>query len=222
MLSSRYRPVCTHFPLLLLVFLYGLLKSDHCPLQIDFNDKQRQATKDAARLAGLDALRIIHEPTAAAIAYHLDDNSGESINLVYHLGGQTSEVTLVSIDDGVFEILANASDTQLGGADFNKKAMRYFLEDYQSKTGVDIRSNIPVMNRLKREVERAKQTLSSQQSTRVDIDKGWSKILTRAKFELLNEDFFLQTIHSVEQVLKDAHVKKDEIDTVSQARSVYS
>jgi heat shock protein 5 len=175
---------------------------------------QRQATKDAARLAGLNVLRIIHEPTAAAIAYELDKKGGESNNLVYHLGGQTSEVTLVSTDDGVFEILATGGNTHLGGEDFNQRVIMHILEEYQTKTGIDIKGDLDAMGSLKREVERAKRTLSSQQSTRIEVDKTWSKTITRAKFEELNDDLFRETIQSVEQVLQDARVKKDEVDNV--------
>jgi heat shock protein 5 len=222
MLSLPYRPVCTHFRLPFLVLLFELPTSTHNSLRPDFNDTQRQATRDAARLAGLDALRITHEPAAATIAYGLDKKGGESFNLVYHLGGQTSEVTLISIDDGVFEVLASGGNTHLGGEDFNRHVMEYLLEAYESKTGIDIRSDIPVMHKLKREVERAKRTLSSWESTRIDIHKNWSETLTRAKFEELNDDLFRQTIMFIEQVLEDAHIEKNEIDTVSQVDTVYS
>jgi heat shock protein 5 len=134
--------------------------------------------------------------------------------LVYHLGGQTSEVTLVSIDDGVIEILAGGGNTHLGGEDFNQRVIMHILEDYKSKTGIDIRGNVYATGTLKREVERAKRTLSSQQSTRIEVDKIWSETITRLKFEELNDDLFRDTIQSVEQVLQEARIKKDEVHNV--------
>lgn len=154
-----------------------------------FNDAQRQATKDAGTIAGLQVLRIINEPTAAAIAYGLDKKSeGESQIIVYDLGGGTFDVSLLSIDDGVFEVLATAGDTHLGGEDFDNRVMDYLIKQYKKKTGTDVNGNLKALGKLKREVEKAKRTLSSQQSTRVEIESfeggnDFSETLTRAKFE---------------------------------------
>jgi len=184
-----------------------------------FNDAQRQATKDAGTIAGLQVLRIVNEPTAAAIAYGLDKKGGESRIIVYDLGGGTFDVSLLSIDDGVFEVLATAGDTHLGGEDFDNRIIDYFVKLYKKKTGVDVTENLRAMGKLKREVEKAKRTLSSQQSTRLEIESfeggnDFSETLTRAKFEEINMDLFRKTMKPVEQVLKDAGVKKDEVDEV--------
>ena len=187
---------------------------------LDFNDAQRQATKDAGTIAGLQVLRIINEPTAAAIAYGLNKKGGESQIIVYDLGGGTFDVSLLSIDDGVFEVLATAGDTHLGGEDFDNRVIDYLVKQYKKKTGTDASSNMRAMGKLKREVEKAKRTLSSQQSTRIEIESfedgnDFSETLTRAKFEELNMDLFRKTMKPVEQVLKDANVKKEDIDEVS-------
>jgi len=185
-----------------------------------FNDAQRQATKDAGTIAGLQILRIINEPTAAAIAYGLDKKSKtESRIIVYDLGGGTFDVSLLSIDDGVFEVLATAGDTHLGGEDFDNRIIEYFVKQYKKKTNTDVSTNLRALGKLKREVEKAKRTLSSQQSTRLEIESfedgnDFSETLTRAKFEELNLDLFRKTMKPVEQVIKDAGVKKEEIDEV--------
>ena len=184
-----------------------------------FNDAQRQATKDAGTIAGLQVLRIINEPTAAAIAYGLDKKGGESQIIVYDLGGGTFDVSLLSIDDGVFEVLATAGDTHLGGEDFDNRVIDYLVKQYKKKTGTDVTSNLRALGKLKREVEKAKRTLSSQQSTRIEIEafengNDFSETLTRAKFEELNMDLFRKTMKPVEQVLKDANLKKEDIDEI--------
>ncbi|KAI0776840.1 heat shock protein 70 [Trametes elegans] len=184
-----------------------------------FNDAQRQATKDAGTIAGLQVLRIINEPTAAAIAYGLDKKGGESQIIVYDLGGGTFDVSLLSIDDGVFEVLATAGDTHLGGEDFDNRVIEYLVKQYKKKTGTDVNGNLRALGKLKREVEKAKRTLSSQQSTRIEIEafengNDFSETLTRAKFEELNMDLFRKTMKPVEQVLKDAKLKKEDIDEV--------
>jgi heat shock protein 5 len=189
------------------------------PVITDFNDAQRQATKDAGTIAGLQVLRIINEPTAAAIAYGLNKKAGESQIIVYDLGGGTFDVSLLSIDDGVFEVLATAGDTHLGGEDFDNRVIEYFIKSYKKKTGTDVSKNLRALGKLKREVEKAKRTLSSQQSTRVEIESfedgnDFSETLTRAKFEELNMDLFRKTMKPVEQVLKDANVKKENVDEV--------
>ncbi|KAI0632848.1 heat shock protein 70 [Trametes polyzona] len=184
-----------------------------------FNDAQRQATKDAGTIAGLQVLRIINEPTAAAIAYGLDKKGGESQIIVYDLGGGTFDVSLLSIDDGVFEVLATAGDTHLGGEDFDNRVIEYLVKQYKRKTGTDVNGNLRALGKLKREVEKAKRTLSSQQSTRIEIEafengNDFSETLTRAKFEELNMDLFRKTMKPVEQVLKDANLKKEDIDEI--------
>ncbi|SAM08991.1 hypothetical protein [Absidia glauca] len=185
-----------------------------------FNDAQRQATKDAGTIAGLNILRIINEPTAAAIAYGLDKNDGEKNVLVYDLGGGTFDVSLLSIDDGIFEVLATAGDTHLGGEDFDSRVMDHFIKLWKKKNdGEDITTDLKTMGKLKREVEKAKRALSSQMSVRIEVEsffkgKDLSETLTRAKFEELNNDLFRKTLKPVEQVLKDAGFTKDQVDDI--------
>ncbi|KKK23013.1 78 kDa glucose-regulated protein [Aspergillus ochraceoroseus] len=184
-----------------------------------FNDAQRQATKDAGTIAGLNVLRVVNEPTAAAIAYGLDKTGGERQVIVYDLGGGTFDVSLLSIDDGVFEVLATAGDTHLGGEDFDHRVMDYFVKQYNKKNDVDVTKDLKAMGKLKREVEKAKRTLSSQMSTRIEIEafhngEDFSETLTRAKFEELNMDLFKKTLKPVEQVLKDAKVSKGDVDDI--------
>ncbi|KAG0320470.1 ATPase with role in protein import into the ER [Podila horticola] len=184
-----------------------------------FNDAQRHATKDAGAIAGLTVLRIINEPTAAAIAYGLDKKDGERTILVYDLGGGTFDVSLLSIDDGVFEVLSTSGDTHLGGEDFDQRVIDHFVKTYKKKNGKDITTDLKTMGKLKREVEKAKRTLSSQMSVRIEIDSfhngnDFSETLTRAKFEELNMDLFRKTIKPVEQVLKDAGLEKNDIQDI--------
>ncbi|KAF5366291.1 hypothetical protein D9758_005791 [Tetrapyrgos nigripes] len=184
-----------------------------------FNDAQRQATKDAGTIAGLNVLRVMNEPTAAALAYGLDKKGSESKVIVYDLGGGTFDVSLLTIEDGVFEVLATAGDTHLGGEDFDNRVIDYLVKAYKKKTGSDPRKNDRAMGKLKKEVENAKRTLSNQQSARIEIesfDEGtdFSETLTRAKFEELNLDLFRKTMKPVERVLKDAGVSKDEVDEI--------
>ncbi|NXD32256.1 BIP protein, partial [Spelaeornis formosus] len=185
-----------------------------------FNDAQRSATKDAGTIAGLTVLRIVNEPTAAAIAYGLDrSGKSESQIIVYDLGGGTFDVSLLSIEDGVFEVLATAGDTHLGGEDFDNRVIDYLVKQYKRKNDVDVSSNKRAMGKLRREVEKAKRTLSSQMSTKIEIEafengNDFSETLTRAKFEELNMDLFRRTMKPVEQVLKDAGVKKEDIDDI--------
>ncbi|KAF4464608.1 glucose-regulated 78 of hsp70 family [Fusarium albosuccineum] len=184
-----------------------------------FNDNQRQATKDAGIIAGLNVLRIVNEPTAAAIAYGLDKTDGERQIIVYDLGGGTFDVSLLSIDDGIFEVLATAGDTHLGGEDFDQRVINHFAKLYNKKNSVDITKDLKAMGKLKREAEKAKRTLSSQMSTRIEIEaffegNDFSETLTRAKFEELNMDLFKKTMKPVEQVLKDAKLKKTDIDDI--------
>ena len=184
-----------------------------------FNDAQRQATKDAGTIAGLNILRIINEPTAAAIAYGLDKTGGEKTVLVYDLGGGTFDVSLLSIDDGIFEVLSTAGDTHLGGEDFDSRVMDHFVKVWKKKHNEDITKDLKTMGKLKREVEKAKRALSSQMSVRIEVEsfhkgKDFSETLTRAKFEELNNDLFRKTLKPVERVLKDAGVTKDQVDDI--------
>ncbi|RSH88510.1 ATPase with role in protein import into the ER [Apiotrichum porosum] len=185
-----------------------------------FNDAQRAATRDAGTIAGLNILRIVNEPTAAAIAYGLDRSTkSESQIIVYDLGGGTFDVSLLSIEDGVFEVLATAGDTHLGGEDFDNRVIDYLVKQYKRKTDTDVTSNKRAMGKLRREVENAKRTLSSQMSAKIEIESfeggnDFSETLTRSKFEELNMDLFRKTMKPVEQVLKDAGVKKEDIDDV--------
>ena len=184
-----------------------------------FNDNQRQATKDAGIIAGLNVLRVVNEPTAAAIAYGLDKTGDERQIIVYDLGGGTFDVSLLTIDNGAFEVLATAGDTHLGGEDFDQRIITYLAKQYNKKNDVDITKDLKTMGKLKREVEKAKRTLSSQMSTRIEIESfhqgnDFSETLTRAKFEELNMDLFKKTLKPVEQVLKDAKVKKNEINDI--------
>ncbi|GAA6009300.1 hypothetical protein JCM11491_004265 [Sporobolomyces phaffii] len=185
-----------------------------------FNDAQRQATKDAGTIAGLNVLRVVNEPTAAAIAYGLDKTGGERTIIVYDLGGGTFDVSLLSIDDGVFEVLSTAGDTHLGGEDFDNRVIDHIVKVWKRKhDGQDITKNLRTMGKLKREVEKAKRTLSSQMSTKLEVESFFegedlSETLTRAKFEELNMDLFRKTMKPVEQVLKDAGVKKEAVDDI--------
>ena len=184
-----------------------------------FNDLQRQATKDAGTISGLNILRIVNEPTAAAMAYGLDKGAGEKKIIVFDLGGGTFDVSLLSIEEGVFEVLATAGDTHLGGEDFDQRVIDHFVKLFNKKHDVDVTKDLKAMGKLKREVEKAKRTLSSQMSVRVEIEsffegKDFSETLTRAKFEELNLDLFKKTMKPVEQVLKDANIKKTEVDDI--------
>merc|ERR1712230_111081 len=161
----------------------------------------------------------VNEPTAAAIAYGLDKKGKESQIIVYDLGGGTFDVSLLSIDRGVFEVLSTAGDTHLGGEDFDQRVINYFAKKYNKDNNVDITKDLKTMGKLKREAEKAKRTLSSQKTTRIEIEafhegNDFSETLTRAKFEKLNMDLFKKTLKPVEQVLKDAKVKKADIDDI--------
>ncbi|KAG6829446.1 hypothetical protein H0H92_004506 [Tricholoma furcatifolium] len=184
-----------------------------------FNNAQRQATKDAGTIAGLTVLRVINEPTAAALAYGLDKKGPETKILVYDLGGGTFDVSVLSIEDGVFEVLATAGDTHLGGEDFDNRVLNHLVKVYSDRTGTDVSGNQRATSRLKKAVESAKRTLSVQQSARIEIEafedgNDFTEVLTRAKFEELNMDLFRKTMKPVAQVLNDAKVAKHEIDEV--------
>lgn len=184
-----------------------------------FNDAQRQATKDAGTISGMSVQRIINEPTAAAIAYGLDKKGGEKNILVYDLGGGTFDVTLLTIDNGVFEVLATSGDTHLGGEDFDQRVMQYFIKMLKKRDNVDISGDKRALQKLRREVERVKRTLSSQHQARVEIEGimdgiDFSETLTRARFEELNIDLFKKTLGPVQTVMDDADMSIDEIDEI--------
>ncbi|CAF3874173.1 unnamed protein product, partial [Rotaria sordida] len=184
-----------------------------------FNDAQRQATKDAGTISGLNVMRIINEPTAAAIAYGLDKKEGEKNILVFDLGGGTFDVSLLTIDNGVFEVIATNGDTHLGGEDFDQRVMEHFIKLFKKKTGKDVRKDNRAVQKLRREVEKAKRTLSSQHQTKIEIEsfydnEDFSETLTRAKFEELNMDLFRSTMKPVQKVLEDSDLKKTDIAEV--------
>lgn len=184
-----------------------------------FNDAQRQATKDAGTIAGLNVLRVVNEPTAAAIAYGLDQKDGERQVIVYDLGGGTFDVSLLTIDNGVFEVLSTNGNTHLGGEDFDYRIVRAYQKKYKKDTGVDIDEHPKALAKLKREVEKAKRILSSQMSARIEIEnfvegQDFSETLTRAKFEDINLKLFQDTLKPVKKVLDDAKVDKKEVDDI--------
>ena len=184
-----------------------------------FNDAQRQATKDAGTISGMKVQRIINEPTAAAIAYGMDKTGGESNVLVFDLGGGTFDVTLLTIDNGVFEVLATNGDTHLGGEDFDQRVMQYFIKMMKKKNNQDISGDKRALQKLRKEVERVKRALSSQQQARLEIEDlaegfDFSETLTRARFEELNNDLFKKTLGPVGRVLEDADVTKSEVDEI--------
>merc|ERR1711871_811484 len=186
-----------------------------------FNDAQRQATKDAGTISGMTVRRIINEPTAAAIAYGLDKKGGEKNILVFDLGGGTFDVTLLTIDNGVFEVLATNGDTDLGGEDFDQRVMQYFIKMLKKRDGLDLNaaSEKRGMQKLRREVERVKRTLSTQHQARLEIEGlsegvDFSESLTRARFEELNNDLFKKTLGPVQKVMEDADMDKSEVDEI--------
>merc|ERR1711936_237516 len=184
-----------------------------------FNDAQRQATKDAGAIAGLTVMRIINEPTAAAIAYGMDKKEGEKNVLVFDLGGGTFDVSLLTIDNGVFEVISTNGDTHLGGEDFDQRVMEHFIKLYKKKKGKGLRKDVRAIQKLRREVEKAKRALSASHQVRVEVEslfegEDFSETLTRAKFEELNMDLFKGTLKPVQKVLEDADLTKKEIDEI--------
>lgn len=185
-----------------------------------FNDSQRQATKDAGTIAGLNVLRIINEPTAAALAYGLDKKSSKEKNvLIYDFGGGTFDVSILTIDDAVFEVKATAGDTHLGGEDLDTIMVNYFAEEFKKKSKKDITDNKRAMRRLRTAAEGAKKTLSTASVASVEIDSlfegaDFTSSITRAKFENLCDDVFKKTMAPVDQVLADAKMGKSDIHEV--------
>ena len=201
-------------------FLGETIKNAVITVPAYFSDNQRQATKDAGSIAGLNVLRIINEPTAAAIAYGLDKKgAGERHVLIFDLGGGTFDVSLLTIDDGVFEVKATAGDTHLGGEDFDNKLVEYCAADFLKKKSIDIRSNPRAMRRLRTQAEKAKRILSASAQTTIEVDslaesEDFSLTITRAKFEELCMSQFKETIPPVEKVLRDSGMSKNQIHDV--------
>jgi heat shock 70kDa protein 1/2/6/8 len=185
-----------------------------------FNDVQRQATKDAGTIAGLNVLRIINEPTAAAIAYGLDKiSSGERNVLIFDCGGGTMDISLLTLDDGVFEVKATGGNTHLGGEDFDNRMVEYFIQEFKKKYGKNISDNKRAVRRLRTSCERAKRTLSNSAQASIEIDSFYDGIdfyttITRAKFEELCSDLFRACIEPVGQVLKDAKIDKGNVNEI--------
>ncbi|TMW51853.1 hypothetical protein DOY81_003098 [Sarcophaga bullata] len=185
-----------------------------------FNDSQRQATKDAGTIAGLNVLRIINEPTAAAIAYGLDKKAaGERNVLIFDLGGGTFDVSILSIDDGIFEVKSTAGDTHLGGEDFDNRLVTHFVQEFKRKHKKDLTSNKRALRRLRTACERAKRTLSSSSQASIEIDSlfegtDFYTSITRARFEELNADLFRSTMDPVEKALRDAKLDKAQIHDI--------
>ena len=185
-----------------------------------FNDSQRQATKDAGAIAGLNVLRIINEPTAAAIAYGLDKKSATEKNvLIFDCGGGTFDVSILTIEDTIFEVKATAGDTHLGGEDFDHRLVEHFAEEFKRKYRKDLTENKKSLRRLRTACENAKRSLSSANVANMEIDSLYDGIdfastITRAKFENLCESLFRKTMDPVEQVLRDAKMSKSQIDEI--------
>ncbi|GIZ43040.1 hypothetical protein CKM354_000628400 [Cercospora kikuchii] len=186
-----------------------------------FNDNQRQATKDAGSIAGLNVLRIINEPTAAAIAYGLGAGKSDKERnvLIYDLGGGTFDVSLLNIQGGVFTVKATAGDTHLGGQDFDTNLLEHFKKEFQRKTKADLSGDPRALRRLRTACERAKRTLSNGTQTTIEIDSlfeghDFNSNITRARFEDINSKAFNGTIQPVEQVLKDAAIEKSKVDEI--------
>uniref|UniRef100_A0A8C5R9W3 Heat shock 70 kDa protein n=1 Tax=Leptobrachium leishanense TaxID=445787 RepID=A0A8C5R9W3_9ANUR len=185
-----------------------------------FNDSQRQATKDAGTISGLNVLRIINEPTAAAIAYGLDKKVGGERNvLIFDLGGGTFDVSILTIEDGIFEVKSTAGDTHLGGEDFDNRMVNHFVGEFKRKHKKDITENKRAIRRLRTACERAKRTLSSSTQASIEIDSLYEGIdfytsLTRARFEELNADLFRGTLEPVEKALRDAKLDKAQIHDI--------
>ncbi|XP_062078471.1 heat shock 70 kDa protein-like [Humulus lupulus] len=187
-----------------------------------FNDSQRQATKDAGAISGLNVMRIINEPTAAAIAYGLDKKAsrkGEQNVLIFDLGGGTFDVSVLTIEEGIFEVKATAGDTHLGGEDFDNRMVNHFVSEFRRKNKKDISGNARSLRRLRTACERAKRTLSSTTQTTIEIDSLYEGIdfyatITRARFEELNMDLFRRCMEPVEKCLRDAKMDKSQIHEV--------
>ena len=187
-----------------------------------FNDAQRQATKDAGKIAGLDVKRIINEPTAAALAYGLDNEHEQKI-MVYDLGGGTFDVSVIEIGDGVIEVLATSGDNRLGGDDFDERITRYMIDEFKKQAGVDLSTDKMALQRLKEAAEKAKKELSSATTTNINLPfitataegpKHFDMNLTRAKFDELTHDLVERTATPVQNALRDAGISASELGQV--------
>ena len=185
-----------------------------------FNNEQRQATKDAGIIAGLNVLRIINEPTAAALAYGFDKRIQDELNvLIFDLGGGTFDVSILTIEEGVFEVKSTAGDTHLGGEDFDTRLVEHFARDFERKHGRDLRTNPRSMRRLRTACETAKHLLSTSTEATVDIESlfegmDYRSSISRARFEELNNDLFAQTLESVKLALEDANMQTQDIEEI--------
>jgi len=184
-----------------------------------FNDSQRQATKDAGAISGLNVMRIINEPTAAAIAYGLDKKGDERNVLIFDLGGGTFDVSLLTIEEGIFEVKATAGDTHLGGEDFDNRMVDYFLQEFKRKFKKNMTENQRALRRLRTACERAKRTLSSSTQAHLEIDSlfdgiDFNSTITRARFEDMNMDYFRKCMEPVEKVLRDSKISKGQVHEV--------
>ena len=202
-------------------YLGGEVKDAVITVPAYFNDSQRQATKDAGVIAGLNVLRIINEPTAAALAYGLDKKkSGEQNVIIFDCGGGTHDVSLITIDEGVFEVKATAGDTHLGGEDFDSAMVDWCVQEFERKNrGVTVKDNARALRRLRTACERAKRTLSTSTQANVEIDAladgiDFNMVITRAKFESLCDAAFKRTIAPLEQVIRDAKMSKEQIHEI--------
>ncbi|VAH92314.1 unnamed protein product [Triticum turgidum subsp. durum] len=203
-------------------YLGSTIKNAVVTVPAYFNDSQRQATKDAGVIAGLNVMRIINEPTAAAIAYGLDKKAtsvGEKNVLIFDLGGGTFDVSLLTIEEGIFEVKSTAGDTHLGGEDFDNRMVNHFVQEFKRKNKKDISGNPRVLRGLRTACERAKRTLSSIAQTTIEIDSLYEGIdfyttITRARFEELNMDLFRKCMEPVEKCLRDAKMDKSTVHDV--------
>jgi len=201
-------------------YLGGTVNNAVITVPAYFNDSQRQATKDSGLIAGLNVLRIINEPTAAAIAYGLDKKgTGERNVLIFDLGGGTFDVSLLTIEEGIFEVKATAGDTHLGGEDFDNRLVNHFVQEFKRKHKKDLTSNARALRRLRTACERAKRTLSSSAQTSIEIDSLYEGIdfytsITRARFEELCQDLFRSTMEPVERVLRDSKIDKSSVHEI--------
>ncbi|XP_071742175.1 heat shock 70 kDa protein-like [Rutidosis leptorrhynchoides] len=203
-------------------FLGQTIKNAVVTVPAYFNDSQRQATKDAGAISGLNVMRIINEPTAAAIAYGLDKKSsrkGEQNVLIFDLGGGTFDVSLLTIEEGIFEVKSTAGDTHLGGEDFDNRLVNHFVTEFKRKNKKDISGNARALRRLRTACERAKRTLSSSSQTTIEVDSLFEGIdfyatITRARFEELCLDLFRKCMDPVEKCLKDAKIDKGSVHEV--------
>lgn len=186
-----------------------------------FNDEQRQATKDAGRIAGVNVLRIINEPTAGCLCYKLDSchNNKETNVLIFDCGAGTHDVSLLTVEDGIFEVKATAGDNHLGGSDIDQNITKWAIQEFKKKTGCDISHNKKAVRKLRNACERAKKTLSSAKTAMIEVDslyegRDCNLVLSRAKFEDINMDFFKKTLEPVNTVLSDAGISKSQVHEV--------